>query len=86
MDMQKSTVEKQEDFIKKNEENGYNVISKVLPFAGKKVMKKSKRPFKSGEKVNTVANVCSDIYLKRLCFTFEEDDSHVECHRCILSE
>lgn len=54
-------------------------------FIGKKVRKKSRgepKPFKSGNKVNTVTNIVEHPYLKIPAFTFAEDDSVVECRRC----
>jgi len=49
---------------------------------GKKVTKKSNKPFKSGEKVNTVRGFCVHPKLHTLCLTFEEDDTYVEANRC----
>lgn len=53
-------------------------------FIGKKVMKTSPKPFKSGKKVNTVKDVVEHPVLKIPAFTFQEDDSVVECRRCVL--
>jgi len=55
---------------------------------GLKVFKhKSGKPFKSGLKVNTVKGVINHPILNIPAYTFEEDDSYVECRRCkILSE
>jgi hypothetical protein len=51
---------------------------------GKKVKKTSPKPFKSGRKVNTVKGVVNHPILKDvMAFTFEEDDSIVECRRCV---
>lgn len=44
---------------------------------------KSRKPFKSGNHVNRIK--AADMihpFTGRLCFTFHEDDSYVECHRC----
>jgi hypothetical protein len=51
---------------------------------GKLVHKQySGKPFKSGSKINTVSGIYGDHPVTgRLCFTFVEDDSYVECHRC----
>ena len=50
---------------------------------GKKVRKTSPKPFKSGKKVNTVKSIVMHPILKDvMAFTFEEDDSIVECRRC----
>ena len=51
-------------------------------YIGKQVAKKSKKPFKSGEKVNTVTGVTINEQTGNPAFTFEEDDSNVECFRC----
>lgn len=50
---------------------------------GKKVEKNlSGKPFKSGSKINTVKGVVKHPVLGIPAFTFEEDDSYVECRRC----
>lgn len=46
---------------------------------GKKVVKRSGRPFKSGKKVATVIAVTVNPFTDRDGFCFEEDDSIVEC-------
>jgi len=57
---------------------------------GKKVMKKSHKegnepkPFKSGSKVNTVKGVINHPILNIPAYTFVEDESYVECRRCII--
>ena len=51
---------------------------------GKQVMKKQK-PFKSGRKVNTVKALVKHEQTGNHGFTFEEDDSVVECWRCSLA-
>jgi hypothetical protein len=53
---------------------------------GKKVTKlrdgKNPKPFKSRLIVNTVKGIINHPILNRPAFTFEEDDSFVECRRC----
>lgn len=50
---------------------------------GKQVHKDgSGKPFKSGLKVNTVKAVIDHPILDVPAYTFEEDDSYVECRRC----
>lgn len=59
-------------------------IQEYKTMIGKKVHKfHSKKPFKSGEKINTVKNA-THIHERtgRLCYHFEEDESYVECFRC----
>jgi hypothetical protein len=50
---------------------------------GMSVVKKSKKPFKSRLVINTVkaADTIHPVNGTH-CFTFEEDDSYVECWRC----
>lgn len=55
-----------------------------LAMVGKRVRKLSPKPFKSGSKVNTVKAVVPHPVLNILAFTFEEDDSIVECRRCVI--
>jgi len=53
----------------------------------KKPKKKSKsKPFKSGFKINTIKGVIEHPTLKIPAYTFEEDDSYVECRRCLVIE
>jgi hypothetical protein len=54
---------------------------------GKKVKKTSDKPkpFKSGFKINTVKDIVRHEFLDIPAFTFEEDDSYVECRRCVLA-
>lgn len=57
-------------------------------FIGCKVQKKSKsgtepKPFKSGLKINTVKGIMNHPQLNIPAFTFEEDESYVECRRCV---
>ena len=51
---------------------------------GKKCYKKSGKPFKSKSKVNTIKGIITHPNLDFFCYTFEEDDSYVECRRCIV--
>lgn len=54
---------------------------------GEKVFKISGKPFKSGNKINTVKEVVIHPVLKnKLTYTFQEDESYVECHKCELSK
>lgn len=43
------------------------------------------RPFKSGFHINTIKGVIEHPVLKIPAYTFEEDDSYVECRRCYIS-
>lgn len=45
-------------------------------------VRKERKPFKSGGKVNTVKGVVDHPVLHVPAYTFEEDDSIVECRRC----
>ena len=51
---------------------------------GKKVYKKSGKPFKSSSKVNTVKAIINHPILNIPAFEFEEDDSYVECRQCLI--
>lgn len=60
---------------------------------GTKVQKISGKPFKSGQKIATVTGIephpqaASKPFLAiHDCYTFIEDDSRVECRRCIRAE
>lgn len=53
-------------------------------FVGRQV-RKDKKPFKSGAKINTVVSIVDHPILHVPAFTFAEDDSVVECRRCILA-
>lgn len=56
-------------------------------YIGKQVHKaKSGKPFKSGEKINTVSGIINHPQLNIPAFTFVEDDSYVECRKCVLVE
>jgi len=48
------------------------------------VVKCSKKPFKSGNKENTVKGITTNEHTQRVAFTFYEDDSNVECFKCKL--
>jgi hypothetical protein len=45
---------------------------------------KEAKPFKSGSKINTIKGVINHPILNIPAYTFEEDDSHVECRRCFI--
>jgi hypothetical protein len=51
-----------------------------------KVSKKSRKPFKSGEKIATVKEIINHPILNRPAYTFYEDDSYVAVERCIVLE
>ena len=76
-----------EEFEKLTDLDKKNYFSNFL---NKKVFKNSKKPFKSGEKINTVNNIVvmntlSTIRKRKVYgFSFLEDDSVVECLRCKL--
>jgi hypothetical protein len=59
-------------------------LEKFKGMIGKLVHKRrSHKPFKSGNKINTVKAMDTvHPVTGRLCFTFLEDDSYVECHIC----
>jgi len=58
-------------------------LSEYTPFIGSRVIKhKSNKPFKSGLSINTVKGVIVHPILNIPAYTFEEDESYVECRRC----
>jgi len=68
--------------IEKFEEN-IGKKCKKRPLDDKNIGKYKLKPFKSGFKVNTIAGVIEHPKLKgRMAYTFEEDESYVECRRC----
>ena len=60
----------------------------LIGFKVRETSKNNKEPkqFKSGFKYNTVKGVIKHPILNTYAFTFEEDDSYVECSRCQLVE
>lgn len=76
----------------------WEILSGLIPdpreefkeWVGRKVHKTSKdgnepKPFKSGRKINTVKEIIEHPILHVPAFTFEEDESFVECRRCLLA-
>lgn len=61
------------------EENGYYEL------VGKKVKKDSGKPFQSKNKINTVKSIVFHPQRFVLAFSFEEDNSLVECGKCSLA-
>lgn len=61
-----------------------NIGSKVTkrPLSDKNIKKYKIKPFKSGFKTNTIKGVIPHPILNIPSYTFEEDDSCVECRRC----
>jgi hypothetical protein len=51
---------------------------------GKKVIKINSKPFKSDRTINTVKTVIEHAMLRTPAYTFEEDNSIVECRKCIV--
>jgi hypothetical protein len=50
-------------------------------YIGRKCIKKSPKPFKSGGKTNTIKAVINHPHLNIPAYIFYEDDSYVECRR-----
>jgi len=59
-------------------------IMDITDFIGMKAKKKSKKPFKSGEKINTIKGFTINPFTDKYAFTFCEDDSFVDIKQCIL--
>ena len=65
----------------------YAPVQDFMPNIGKRVRKCSGKPFKCGEKINTVTGIIVNKELGNVaCYTFVEDESYVECHRCVVVE
>lgn len=58
-----------------------NVYKDPANYVGRMVTK-DKKPFKSSNKCNTIKGIINHPTLNVPCFTFEDDDSYVECSRC----
>lgn len=56
----------------------------LVSLKGIRVTKKSRNPFKSTFKVNTVKDVIINKFTNQFAFTFLEDDSFVNCSQCLL--
>jgi hypothetical protein len=69
--------------LKNPHDNSPEAEQKYRSLIGKKVEKVSGKPFKSTYKLNTVKDVFKHPETGYLCFTFEQDESYVECFRCI---
>lgn len=67
-----------------------DTIEDFMPYVGCKVSKiqenREPKPFKSKSKINTVKGVIVHPILNIPAFTFEEDESYVECRRCGVVE
>lgn len=55
----------------------------LTDFVGMKVVKRSRKPFKSGSKMNTIVGVTVNPNTGKYAWTFEEDDSFVDIRQCI---
>ena len=58
-------------------------MEKYLNNIGKRC-RKEKKPFKSGFLINTIKGVINHPQLQIPAYIFEEDESYVECRRCII--
>lgn len=59
-------------------------LATLRSHTGMLVYKTSKKPFKSGRKINTVKGVLeAHPVTQHPCYTFYEDDSYVEAGRCV---
>jgi hypothetical protein len=67
-------------------------VDTLIDMLGKRVVKrrtggKAPKPFKSGLRINTTYSIVGHPHLPgHLAFTFEEDDSIVECGQCVLAQ
>jgi len=61
----------------------YNIGEKVAKTSNKKGVRIfNRKTFKSASRVNTIKGVIIHPELGRPAYTFEEDDSYVECFKC----
>ena len=63
-------------------QNFYSMIGKKVTKSAKNHSGKEPKPFKSGNKVNTVRDVIVSPITSYPTFIFVEDDSFVDCHIC----
>jgi hypothetical protein len=56
----------------------------ITDYIGMKTQKRSNKPFKSGNKINTITGVTMNPNTNKYAFTFEEDDSIVDIRQCVL--
>lgn len=71
--------------IQKDYDYGYsldNFSNDIINIGDKVIKSKSDKPFKSGNKINTVKGIINHPELNIPAYIFEEDDSYVECRRC----
>lgn len=59
-------------------------LEKYKLLLNKQVRKRSNKPFKSGSKVNTPYGIIIHPQTGLFAFIFAEDESNVECWRCVL--
>lgn len=57
-------------------------MSDIILCFGDKVKKRSNKPFKSGNKINTIESITINPKTDKIAYTFEEDDSVVDCWKC----
>jgi len=62
----------------------FKIIDEDLSLIGKKIFKKSCQPFKSRLRYATVKGFVVHDITQEISFTFEEDETFVECKRCKL--
>lgn len=72
-------------FTEADEKSWRSMVGKRVWKNPKTTSKFSPKPFKSGLQVNTVKAVVPHGFTPHLAFSFEEDDSLVECWRCSLA-
>jgi hypothetical protein len=59
-------------------------VKKTAQLAKNKVEFLQPKPFKSKLQINTIKDVITHPILNLPAYTFIEDDSYVECRRCII--
>jgi len=73
--------------MKKKLERNIGKKCRKTAVSEKNKLKYKPKPFKSGLKINTIKGVITHKQLEgQMAYTFEEDDSYVECRRCEVIE
>lgn len=52
---------------------------------GDKVIKNSKKPFKSGNRINVVSGYGEHFVTGHVCYFFKEDGTYVEVNKCRIA-
>jgi len=59
-------------------------LNKLIGFKCRKKRKGSPKPFKSGFQFNTIKGITINLHSNNKAFSFEEDDSVIDCDRVLV--